>query len=97
MFLGISKGETILFEIDNAATVLHAGSNTRKFSTASKHFKIDEKYVTQAVEQGVVTVKHKSGKLPPQPKPQQGFDVDAMTKVLPAPVLDFYFDELQGR
>jgi hypothetical protein len=96
-FLRVLKPSPIVLYLDNAATVSAAGSLIRKFSPASKHFDIEQKYVVQCVEDGIIKVVHMPGSVDSgQPVPGDGFCVDCMTKPLPSSVLDCYFVEIQG-
>ncbi|PHR10089.1 MAG: hypothetical protein COB29_01225 [Sulfitobacter sp.] len=96
-FLDVVQAQPIVLYMDNAATVLAAGSLIRKFSPASKHFDIEQKYVVQCVEDGIVTVVHMPGSIDSdRPVPGDGFCADAMTKPLPSIILDCYFTEMQG-
>ena len=67
-----------------------------KWSPASKQFDIDEKYVVECAERGVIEMYHKPGKLPENPQRGDGFSADAMTKTMTARETDFYCPELHG-
>ena len=91
-FLRLRSNEPITLYLDNAATVLMAGAPIKKFSQASKHFDIEEKWITQCVSDGILRVRHMPGSIEDGGK---GFAADAMTKPLPKHVLDVYAVQLQ--
>ena len=93
-WLRVSNGDAIKLALDNQATILQAAAPVRKWSPRSKHFDIDAKYLTEAVERGEVYVYHASG-APPSDK-HDGFPCDALTKALPSSVLTYYIPLLQG-
>jgi hypothetical protein len=97
-YLGIPMTAPTVVHIDNQATAFKAGNRTsiRKFSNASKHFEVDHLYVVEAVQDGVVSVNLVPGKLPTNPKPTDGFPVDALTKPLSEKVTAFYHRALQS-
>jgi hypothetical protein len=102
IFLGLrdSNSPRILLECDNQATTQQAGAPIRKFSASTKHFDIDEKYVQQLVEEGLLKVVHVPGSIPTKGADKQrarlGFPVDMMTKPLSAPVIKVYYPQLHG-
>jgi len=73
-----------------------AAAQIRKWSPASKQFDIEEKYVVECVERGIIQICHKPGRLPENPQPGDGFAADAMTKPMTAVEMDFYYPELHG-
>ena len=91
----LKEGPTRLY-VDNYATFLAAGAKIRKWSPASKQFDIEEKYVVECAENGVIEMHHKPGKLPENPQRGDGFSADAMTKTMTAREMDFYYPELHG-
>ena len=91
----LRPGPTKLY-VDNYATFLAAGSLIRKWSPASKQFDIEEKFVVECGERGIIEMHHKPGSLPENPKPGDGFRADAMTKTMTAKQMDFYYQELHG-
>ena len=96
-FFGILKpGPTTLYT-DSFATVSRAGAPIRKWSPSSKQHDVNEKYLGECVERGVIRVEHRPGSLPDDPRPGEGFPPDAMTKSLPRLATEFYYDELHGR
>ena len=96
-FFGMLKpGPTTLY-VDNFATVSRAGAPIRKWSPSSKQHDVNEKYLVECVERGVIRVEHRPGSLPEDPRPGEGFPPDAMTKGLPRLATEFYYDELHGR
>lgn len=92
-FLGIAQSFPYILYMDNQATVLDAGAPIRKFSQASKHFHIEEKYVVQCVEDGLIKVVHMPGSLT---EGGDGFCVDALTKALGNHEFSAYYPQLQG-
>ena len=68
----------------------------REWSPASKQFDIEEKFVVECGERGIVEMHHKPGSLPEHPKPGDGFRADAMTKPMTTREMDFYDPELHG-
>jgi len=60
--IGISLTGPTRLHIDNAATVLDAGSTIRKFSQQSKHFRIDDRLVHEQVDNGEVVIVKADGK-----------------------------------
>jgi hypothetical protein len=83
--------------VDNKATVLAAGAPIRKWSPASKQFDIEEKFIVECVERGIIEIQHKPGNIPENPQPGDGFVADAMTKPMNAYEMAFYYPELHGR
>ena len=96
-FFGIRQPGPTRLGIDNFATANRAGSTIRKWSPSSKQYDVNEKYLTECVERQVITVDHRPGSLPAEPRPGEGFRPDAMTKALPRAATEFYYDELHGR
>ena len=96
-FFGILKPGPTKLSVDNFATVSRAGAPIRKWSPNSKQHDINEKYVVECVERGVIRVEHRPGTLPDDPRPGEGFPPDAMTKALPRLATEFYYDEIHGR
>ena len=94
---GIRQPGPTRLGIDNFATANRAGSTIRKWSPSSKQYDVNEKYLTECVERQVITVDHRPGSLPAEPRPGEGFRPDAMTKALPRAATEFYYDELHGR
>jgi len=93
-WLRVGNNDAIKLAVDNQATILQAAAPVRKWSPRSKHFDIDAKYITEAVENGDVYVHHVSGA--PPSEEHEGFPCDAFTKALPSSVLTLYFPPLQG-
>ena len=60
--IGITLTGPTRLHIDNAATVLDAGSTIRKFSQQSKHFRIDDRLVHEQVDNGEVVIIKADGK-----------------------------------
>ena len=96
-FFGILKPGPTTLSVDNFATVSRAGASIRKWSPSSKQHDVNEKYVVECVERGVIHVEHRPGTLPEDPRPGEGFPPDAMTKALPRLATEFYYDEIHGR
>ena len=75
------------------------GAPIRKFSPASKHFDIEDKYVVQCSQDKIVKVIHMPGTIDSDnnnPQPGDGFCVDALTKPMPQVLHDIYYAEMQG-
>ena len=85
--VGIKVNRPHKFYVDNAALALEAAAPIRKWSPRSKHFDIDDKMLTQVVEDRIARVIQ----IP-------GYDLaaDAMTKPLPNDLLDRFDEKLQG-
>ena len=83
--------------VDNKATVLAAGAPIRKWSPASKQFDIEEKFIVECVERGIIEIHHKPGNIPENPQPGGGFVAGAMAKPMSACQMAFYCPELRGR
>jgi hypothetical protein len=96
-FFGIRRPGPTRLGVDNFATANRVGSSIRKWTPSSKQHDVNEKYVTECVERKVITVDHRPGSLPEDPRPGEGFRPDAMTKALPRAATEFYYDELHGR
>jgi len=96
-FFGLLKDGPTRLGVDNFATYKRAGAPIRKWSPSSKQHDVNEKYVIECVERGTIDVQHRSGQLPEDPQPTEGFRADAMTKSLPRQPHEFYYDEIQGR
>lgn len=92
----LNPGPTKMY-VDNKATVLAAGAPIRKWSPASKQFDIEEKFIVECVERGIIEIHHKHGSIPEHPQPGDGFVADAMTKPMNAYEMAFYYPELHGR
>ena len=95
-FLRVLRAGPSKLYVDNYATFNSAGSQIRKWSPASKQFNIEEKYVVDCVERGIVQMVHKHGHLPENPQPGEGFVADTMTKPMNAREMEFYYQELHG-
>jgi hypothetical protein len=96
-FLGTNTGEPIKLALDNSSTVLSTAGPIRKFSPATRHFTMDDRFIVQCVEDGTIEVRHVPGD--PQQMPpsgDDGFAVDAMTKPLGATLLLHYYQFLHG-
>ena len=96
-FFGLLKDGPTRLGVDNFATYKPAGAPIRKWSPSSKQHDVNEKYVIECVERGTIDVQHRSGQLPEEPQPTEGFRADAMAKSLPRQPHEFYYDEIQGR
>ena len=83
-------------QMDNYSTCLRTGSPIRKWSPASKHHDVIERYIGECVEQGIIRVQHIPGRLSESPQSGDGFRVDALTKALSADLTTFYYHELHG-
>jgi hypothetical protein len=79
-------GPTPLY-VDNAAVILDAGSDIRKFSQQSKHFTIAERLVHQCVDDGSIVLIKANGKF---------HKADALTKPLPREPFQRYNNELHA-
>jgi ribosomal protein L32 len=75
---GIKVPLPVILEMDNQAAIIDAGSPTRRFSQRTKHFLIDEKYVHQCSEMGIVKLRHRN---------TTELDADVMTKCVPGVIL----------
>ena len=95
-FLRVLKAGPTKLYVDNYATFRAAGAQIRKWSPASKQFNIEEKYVVECGERGIIEVHHKPGSLPENPQRGDGFVADTMTKTMTARQMDFYYPELHG-
>ncbi|PHR10085.1 MAG: hypothetical protein COB29_01235 [Sulfitobacter sp.] len=98
-FLKFKRPGPMTLYMDNSATVLDCGAPIRKFSPASKHFDIEDKYVVQCSEDKIVKVIHMPGTIDSDnnnPQPGDGFCVDALTKPMPQVLHDIYYAEMQG-
>ncbi|PHR00191.1 MAG: hypothetical protein COB29_16075 [Sulfitobacter sp.] len=98
-FMRLKFPGAITLFMDNAATVLDCGAPIRKFSPASKHFDIEDKFVVQCAEDDIINVVHKPGTIDcdnSNPQPGDGFCADSMTKPLPKILHDVYFAEMHG-
>jgi hypothetical protein len=98
-WLGVRQAHPFRFEMDNEATVLATGAPIRKFSPASKHFDIEDKYVVQCSEDKIIKVVHVPGTISADnndPQTGDGFCADAFTKPMPRILHDLYMKELQG-
>lgn len=86
--VGIRYNGPIKLFVDNSATVLaHEGAPLQKFSNATKHFRVYERYVTECVMRGdIIMIKMDGTKLM----------ADAMTKALPRPALEKHRDQIEG-
>ena len=82
--------------MDNFATFNSAGAPIRKWSPASKQFDIEEKFIVECAERGIIAIHIKPGNLPEDPRPGEGFVADAMTKPMTASEMAFYYPELHG-
>ena len=58
-FLGVLREGPSKMYVDNKATVLSAGAPIRKWSPASKQFDIEEKFIVECVERGIIEIHHK--------------------------------------
>jgi hypothetical protein len=96
-FLGTNTGEPINLALDNSSTVLSTAGPIRKFSPATRHFTMDDRFIVQCVEDGTIVVRHVPG-APQQmpPSGNDGFAVDALTKPLGAILLLHYYQFLHG-
>ena len=92
----LRPGPTTL-QVDNFATANRAGAAIRKWSPSSKQHDVNERYLAECVQRGIISVQHRPGSLPEDPRRGEGFPADAMTKALPRYATEFYFDALQGR
>ena len=88
--------EPTVLQMDNYSTCLRTGAPIRKWSPASKHHDVIERYIGECVERGIIRVQHNPGKLPERPRPGDGFRVDALTKILSVDETEFYYRELHG-
>lgn len=95
-YLGVPMDTPTMLEIDSYSTLRREGAPIRKWSTASKHYDLHEKYLSECVERDVITVQHVPGNLPECPRPGDGFRVDALTKAMAVDATDFYFTALHG-
>ena len=94
-FLRVLKpGPTKLY-VGSYATFRAVGAQIRKWSPASKHFSIEEKYVVECGERDIIEVHHKPGSLPENPR-NAGFVADTMTKTMTAREMGFYYPESHG-
>jgi hypothetical protein len=96
-FFGLLRPGPTKLQVDNFATANRAGASIRKWSPSSKQHDVNERYVTECVQRGIIEVQHRPGSLPEHPQRGEGFPADAMTKALPRYATEFYFDALQGR
>ena len=96
-FLGINTGELINLALDNSSTVISTAGSFQKFSPATRHFTMDDRFIVQCVEDGTVEVRHVP-EVPQQmpPSGDDGFAVDAMTKSLGTTLLLHYYQFLHG-
>ena len=103
IFLGIRNNTSppMVLKCDNQATTFAAGAPIRKFSQRSKQFDIEEKYVQQCVEEGLISVIHVPGSINSTDSSNngyvmKGFCVDAMTKPLTGSLIKNYYGQLHG-
>ena len=95
-FLGILRPEPTVLEVDNYATYINAGAPIVRWSASSKQHDIEERYVVECVQDKKISLRHRSGSLPPRPKPADGFTADGTTKCLGGPMFEHYFHHFQG-
>lgn len=95
-FLGIPTTAPTHLQLDNYATYLRHSAPIRKWSPASKQHDVLEKYIVECAERGIIKPIHAPGHLPPNPRPGDGFKVDALTKILSTAATQFYARELHG-
>ena len=89
-FLGVKRTKPVVIYTDSQATVLVSGAPIRKFTPASKQFDVEDKYVVQCVEDGLVKLQHIPGKPIQGSKYSEGFPVDMMTKPLSGKMIEKY-------
>ena len=85
--IGIQITGPTRLHVDNAATVLDAGSTIRKFSQQSKHFRIDDRLVHEQVDNDEVVIIKVDGK---------NHVADALTKPLAQAAFVAYNNILHG-
>lgn len=95
-FLDTYNDQPILLQLDSLSTVSTSGASIRKFTPKQKHFHIDDRYLTQCVEDGTILAEHVPGNPASLDLPGTGFPADALTKALDASLLRYYFPALQG-
>ena len=95
-FLNILRPEPTILEVDNYATYINAGAPIIKWSASSKQHDIEERYVVECVQHKKINLRHRSGSLPPRPRPHDGFTADGTTKCLGGPMFEHYFHHMQG-
>lgn len=96
-FLRVRTPTPIRLELDSATTVTLSGAPIRKFSPRAKHFHIDDRFIVQCVEEGIIHLVRVPGSLPPHfQESDRGFAVDALTKSLPSTELAHYYHYLHG-
>ena len=95
-FLSILRRGPTVLEVDNYATYINAGAPIVRWSASSKQHDIEEKYVVECVQDKKISLRHRSGSLPPQPQPHDGFTADCTTKCFGGPVFEHYFHHMQG-
>ena len=95
-FLNILRPEPTILEVDNYATYINAGAPIVRWSASSKQHDIEERYVVECVQHKKINLRHRSGSLPPRPRPHDGFTADGTTKCLGGPMFEHYFHHMQG-
>jgi hypothetical protein len=96
-FLDMYNDRPVLLQLDSLSTVSTSGATIRKFTPKQKHFHIDDRYLTQCVEDGTILARHVPGKPESLDQLGEGFPADALTKPLDASLLRYYFPALQGQ